>query len=83
MELAYQYDNKFIHFFVYINLHLRIYIYCRVKDDAENSAFDDNSASVIKLNDGTVLYFREVGHYLAVVCILREDDFERRGTSLL
>ncbi|XKL60821.1 hypothetical protein PGB90_007878 [Kerria lacca] len=50
-----------------------------VKDDAENSAFDDNSASVIKLNDGTVLYFREVGHYLAVVCILREDDFERRG----
>jgi hypothetical protein len=54
----------------------------RVKDETESFAFDDNSASVIKLNNGTVLYFREVGHCLAVVCILREENFERRGTFI-
>lgn len=54
-------------------------LFIRVKEEAENFAFDENSASVIKLNNGTVLYFREVGHYLAVVCILREENFERRG----
>lgn len=50
-----------------------------VKDEIDNFAFDNNSASVIKLNNGTVLYFREVGPCLAVVCILREENFERRG----
>lgn len=52
-----------------------------MKDESETFAFDDSSASVIKLNNGTVLYFREVGHYLAVVCILREENFERRGEN--
>ncbi|KAK7575918.1 hypothetical protein V9T40_012204 [Parthenolecanium corni] len=50
-----------------------------VKDDNASSAYDDYSSSVIKLNNGTVLFLREVGHYLAVVCILREENFDRRG----
>ncbi|UYV68463.1 RRAGD [Cordylochernes scorpioides] len=45
----------------------------------ETSPFDCQSASVIKLNNSTVLYLREVNQFLALVCILREDNFERRG----
>lgn len=52
-----------------------------IKDEANCTAFDESSCSKIKLNNGTVLYFREVGHYLAVVCILREENFERRGIN--
>ncbi|XP_060086253.1 ras-related GTP-binding protein C-like [Ylistrum balloti] len=47
-----------------------------VKDDA---AFDTKSASIIKLNNGTVMYLREVNRYLALVCIMREDSFEKQG----
>lgn len=45
----------------------------------ENGGFDQESSSVIKLTNGTVMYLREVTKYLALVCILREDSFERRG----
>ncbi len=62
---------------------IKILMTFRVKDEAEvSSSFDDHSSSVIKLNNSTVLYFREVGHHLAVVCILREENFERRGKYL-
>ena len=50
-----------------------------MKDDADNGAFDRQSASVIKLNNATVLYLKEVNRYLALVCILREDSYERQG----
>ncbi|XP_065218861.1 ras-related GTP-binding protein C isoform X2 [Planococcus citri] len=50
-----------------------------IQDEADYTAFDENSCSKIKLNNGSILYFREVGQYLAVVCILREENFERRG----
>lgn len=46
------------------------------KDDG---AFDGNSSSIIRLNTNNVLYMREVNRHLALVCILREDSFERRG----
>lgn len=42
-------------------------------------AFDDQSSSLIKLNNGTILYLREVCSYLALVCILREDNFEKQS----
>lgn len=48
-------------------------------EDADTSAFDTQSASVIKLNNATILYLKEVNKYLALVCILREDSFERQG----
>ncbi|KAF7997878.1 hypothetical protein HCN44_009276 [Aphidius gifuensis] len=46
---------------------------------SDKAAFDDQSSSLIKLNNGTILYLREVNKFLALVCILREDNFDRQG----
>jgi hypothetical protein len=35
--------------------------------------------AIIKLNNTTVLYLKEVTKFLALVCILREESFERKG----
>jgi len=48
------------------------------KDDMQVQ-FDKESSSIIKLNNQTILYLREVSRYLALVCILREDNFDRQG----
>lgn len=50
-----------------------------LREDLEAAAFDSQSSSLIKLNNGTILYLREVNKFLALVCILREDSFERQG----
>ncbi|PNF39760.1 Ras-related GTP-binding protein D [Cryptotermes secundus] len=50
-----------------------------LQDDTEAAAFDFQSSSLIKLNNGTILYLREVNKFLALVCILREDNFDRQG----
>ncbi|KAI4469713.1 hypothetical protein MML48_1g14569 [Holotrichia oblita] len=50
-----------------------------IKEDQDAAAFDDQSSSLIKLNNGTVLYLREVNKFLALVCILREDNFDHKG----
>lgn len=42
--------------------------------------FDDQSASLIRLDNGTILYLREINKFLAIVCILREFNMSRRGT---
>ena len=42
-------------------------------------AFDTSSSAVIRLNNATVLYMRNVNKYLALVCILREDSFDFQG----
>lgn len=42
-------------------------------------AFDHESSSLIKLNNNTILYLREVNKFLALVCILREENFNRQG----
>mmetsp|Transcript_22324 Transcript_22324/g.64332 ORF Transcript_22324/g.64332 Transcript_22324/m.64332 type:complete len:332 (-) Transcript_22324:166-1161(-) len=39
---------------------------------------DAKSSCVIHLNNGTLLYLREVGRCLALVCILREENFDRQ-----
>ncbi|KAG7163038.1 Ras-related GTP-binding protein D-like [Homarus americanus] len=49
------------------------------KDEGMQVPFDKESSSIIKLNNATILYLREVGRYLALVCILREDNFDRQG----
>ncbi|KAI0207812.1 Ras-related GTP-binding protein C [Lamellibrachia satsuma] len=49
------------------------------KEDGDSETFDCQSSSIIRLNNATILYLREVNRYLAVVCILREDSFERQG----
>ena len=48
----------------------------------ENGEFDRDSSSVIKLTNGTVMYLREVTKYLALVCILREESFEKQGECI-
>ncbi|KAF9945805.1 hypothetical protein BGZ70_003563 [Mortierella alpina] len=35
--------------------------------------------SVIKMGNGTVLYLREVNKYLALICLLRAETFEKQG----
>jgi len=52
-------------------------IYGNLEDEA--TAFDNKSSSTIKLNNGTVLYLREVNRCLALVCILREESFDKQG----
>ena len=52
-----------------------------LREDLEAAtAFDSQSSSLIKLNNGTILYLREVNKFLALVCILREDNFDKQGT---
>ncbi|XP_051526669.1 ras-related GTP-binding protein C-like [Myxocyprinus asiaticus] len=48
-----------------------------LKDDS--NAYDKESLAIIKLNNTTVLYLKEVTKFLALVCILREESFERKG----
>ncbi|RUS18389.1 Gtr1/RagA G protein conserved region-domain-containing protein [Endogone sp. FLAS-F59071] len=40
---------------------------------------ETEASSLIKLNNGTVLYLREVNRYLALICLLRSDNFEKHG----
>jgi hypothetical protein len=41
--------------------------------------YDKESKAVIKLNNSMVLYLREVNRYLALVCLLRESNFDKHG----
>uniref|UniRef100_A0A671KEZ8 Ras-related GTP-binding protein n=1 Tax=Sinocyclocheilus anshuiensis TaxID=1608454 RepID=A0A671KEZ8_9TELE len=50
-----------------------------LKDDGNGNAYDKESLAIIKLNNTTVLYLKEVTKFLALVCILREESFERKG----
>ena len=43
----------------------------------DSASFDNKSASVVRLNNNTVLYLREVDKVLALVCILREENYAR------
>jgi Ras-related GTP-binding protein C/D len=41
--------------------------------------FDEKSLSAIRLNTGMVLYLREVGKCLALICVVHEDHFAKRS----
>ncbi|XP_006007149.1 ras-related GTP-binding protein D isoform X1 [Latimeria chalumnae] len=41
--------------------------------------YDNESMAIIKLNNTTVLYLKEVTKFLALVCFVREESFERKG----
>eukprot|EP00762_Andalucia_godoyi_P002168 ANDGO_02473.mRNA.1 GTP-binding protein gtr2 len=47
--------------------------------DASAALYDEGSASIIRLNNKLVLYLREVNRYLALVCIVNEEHFEKQG----
>ncbi|XP_067317722.1 LOW QUALITY PROTEIN: ras-related GTP-binding protein C-like [Anolis sagrei] len=51
----------------------------RLKEDGSGSDYDKESMAIIRLNNTTVLYLKEVTKFLALVCILREENFERKG----
>lgn len=50
-----------------------------LREEIESCAYDNHSVSIIKLTNGTILYLREVNRFLALVCLLREEVFERQG----
>eukprot|EP00946_MAST-07B_sp_MAST-7B-sp1_P001052 g1052.t1 len=45
----------------------------------EGLAYDGKSSSVFHLNNGMVLYLREVSSYLALVCLIRANNFSKPG----
>lgn len=45
----------------------------------EGLGYDQESKAIIKLNNSMVLYLREVNKYLALVCLLRESNFDKHG----
>jgi len=50
-----------------------------MKEETDSLAYDAESHCIIKLNNGMVLYLREVNKYLALVCLLREEHFDKHG----
>lgn len=54
-----------------------------LREDGSGSAYDKESMAIIKLNNTTVLYLKEVTKFLALVCILREESFERKGKQVI
>ncbi|GAA5811573.1 Gtr1/RagA G protein conserved region-domain-containing protein [Helicostylum pulchrum] len=40
---------------------------------------DSEASSLIKLDNGDVLYMREVNRLLVLICLLRQDNFEKHG----
>lgn len=50
-----------------------------LKDRVDVIAYDSESTSVIRLSTGYVLYLREVNKLLALVCLMREDSFNKSG----
>lgn len=49
--------------------------------DGSGCAYDKGSMAAIRLNNTTVLYLKEVTKFLALVCILREESFEKKGAT--
>nr|XP_006626285.1 PREDICTED: ras-related GTP-binding protein D [Lepisosteus oculatus] len=47
--------------------------------DEMATPYDKESMAIIRLNNTTVMYLKEVTKFLALVCFLREESFERKG----
>jgi len=50
-----------------------------IEKEEGDSAYDSESASVIRLSKGMVLYMKEVDTMLALVCLTRSDNFRKRN----
>ncbi|CAM9386954.1 unnamed protein product [Chrysoparadoxa australica] len=50
-----------------------------VEGEGDGVAFDSESSSVIRLDNGMVLYLHEVSGYLALVSWLKADNFKKKG----
>lgn len=53
-------------------------IYGLNEEGPQSIAYDSKSSCTINLNNGTLLYLREVDRCLALVCIIREENFDRQ-----
>lgn len=53
-----------------------------LKEDGAGTPYDKESTAIIKLNNTTVLYLKEVTKFLALVCFVREESFERKGNCV-
>ena len=40
-------------------------------------SYDQKSHGIIKLNDSTILYLKEVQKYIALICIIKESNYDR------
>ncbi|KAG2202141.1 Gtr1/RagA G protein conserved region-domain-containing protein [Mucor mucedo] len=49
------------------------------QDQQHTSSSDVEASSLIKLDNGDVLYMREVNRLLVLICLLRQDNFEKHG----
>ena len=56
-----------------------MYLIVSVTDESETSAFDSQSSSVIRLNNSTIIFMKEVSNVLAMICIWREENFGKSG----
>lgn len=53
--------------------------FSRLNDDSETSAFDECSNSLLRLNNSTIVFMKEVSYALALICIWREENFGKSG----
>ncbi|ORY96910.1 hypothetical protein BCR43DRAFT_492481 [Syncephalastrum racemosum] len=51
----------------------------RLLDHQKNGHTEAEASSLIKLDNGDVLYMREVNRLLVLICLLRQDNFEKHG----
>ncbi|KAI8989493.1 Gtr1/RagA G protein conserved region-domain-containing protein [Pilobolus umbonatus] len=48
-------------------------------DDINSFIMEREASSIIKLNDGYTVYMREVNSLLALICIIKHDNYEKQG----
>jgi len=48
-----------------------------VKNNKEGLDFDNQTQATIKLSDSTILYYKEIEKFLALICLIKEHDFNR------
>jgi len=49
-----------------------------LSDDTSGNVYDSKSSCVIQLNNGLLLYLRQVDQYVALACLVREENFDRK-----
>ncbi|CAK8683745.1 ras-related GTP-binding protein C-like isoform X2 [Clavelina lepadiformis] len=52
---------------------------CIYGDDESECACEQDSTCIIRLNNSSILYLREITRFLVLVCILRDEAFTKRG----
>ncbi|CEG81849.1 hypothetical protein RMATCC62417_15999 [Rhizopus microsporus] len=49
------------------------------QEEEKPKQYETEASSLIKLDNGDVLYMREVNRLLVLICLLRQDNFEKHG----